>query len=45
MIELDVAALRGTRGVDLTRWPPRYDPAAGALSWQRTIAFLAGKLR
>ncbi|HEV2816105.1 MAG TPA: dienelactone hydrolase family protein [Allosphingosinicella sp.] len=25
--------------------PPRYDPAAGALSWQRTIAFLAGKLR
>jgi carboxymethylenebutenolidase len=25
--------------------PPRYNPAAGALSWQRTIAFLAGKLR
>jgi carboxymethylenebutenolidase len=25
--------------------PPRYDPVAGALSWQRTIAFLAAKLR
>jgi phenylacetate-CoA ligase len=24
---LDAAALRGTRGVDLTVWPPRYDPA------------------
>ncbi len=20
--------------------PPRYDPVAGALSWQRTVAFL-----
>jgi dienelactone hydrolase len=25
--------------------PPRYDPVAGALSWRRTIAFLADKLR
>jgi len=25
--------------------PQRYHPVAGALSWQRTIAFLAGKLR
>ena len=24
---LDTAALRGTRGVDLSVWPPRYDPA------------------
>ena len=24
---LDAAALRDTRGVDLTVWPPRYDPA------------------
>src|SRR5258705_14024854 len=27
MAPLDLAALRGRRGVDLTVWPPRYDPA------------------
>jgi phenylacetate-CoA ligase len=27
MLSLDATALRGTRGVDLTVWPPRYDPA------------------
>src|SRR5260370_24134797 len=37
MPPLDLAALRGRRGVDLTVWPPRYDPAyrpaADAAHW------------
>ncbi len=45
---LDAATLRGTRGVDLTVWPPRYDrayrPGAAAEHWLPRTEFKARRV-